>query len=271
MEKTKKYNNIIFSAEVLKKVVDTLISMVSEEKKARGSILTIKHGNEEWNYDTDEEFYADYRKKPCHAHLYKQFVDYSISISVERDSYGGYTFSSVLAPERNKIEQVFEVFESHVAESTLPPPPTSPKPKPNPPLVFIGHGHKKIWRELKDHLQEKHNYTVEAYEIGARAGHAIRDIIKKMLKDSSFAILVMTGEIDVKKGKKLARQNVIHEIGLFQGYLGFEKAIILLEEGTKEFSNIQGIQQIRFPKGKIKETFGDVLATLRREFGGINS
>lgn len=269
MEKTKKYNNIIFSAEVLKKAIDTFISMVPEEKKAGAYSLTIKHGSEEWSYDTDEEFYADYRKKPCYAHLSKLFDGYTISIFMHRESYYEiFTSLSVLAPERNKIEQVFEVFENHVAESTLPPP---PKPKQNPPLIFIGHGHKKIWRELKDHLQEKHNYTVEAYEIGARAGHAIRDIIKKMLKDSSFAILVMTGEIDVKKGKKLARQNVIHEIGLFQGYLGFEKAIILLEEGTKEFSNIQGIQQIRFPKGKIKETFGDVLATLRREFGGINS
>jgi hypothetical protein len=40
----------------------------------------------------------------------------------------------------------------------------------------------------------------------------------------------------------------------------------MLEEGTEEFSNVQGVQQIRFSKGKIKETFGEVLATLRREF-----
>lgn len=42
---------------------------------------------------------------------------------------------------------------------------------------------------------------------------------------------------------------------------------MLLEEGTQEFSNIQGIQQIRYSKGNIRETFGDVLATIRREFG----
>jgi hypothetical protein len=49
--------------------------------------------------------------------------------------------------------------------------------------------------------------------------------------------------------------------------LGFSKAIVLLEDGTEEFSNIAGIQQIRFAKGNIKETFGEVLAVLRREFG----
>ena len=59
---------------------------------------------------------------------------------------------------------------------------------------------------------------------------------------------------------------MIHEAGLFQGGLGFNRAIFLLEEGTDEFSNIQGIEQIRFGKKNIKETFGEVLATLRREF-----
>ncbi len=45
-----------------------------------------------------------------------------------------------------------------------------------------------------------------------------------------------------------ARMNVIHEAGLFQGRLGFTKAILLLEDGCSEFSNIQGLGQIRFPK-----------------------
>ena len=68
------------------------------------------------------------------------------------------------------------------------------------------------------------------------------------------------------EGNRRARQNVVHEAGLFQGRLGFAKAIILLEEGTEEFSNIHGLQQIRYSRGNIKETFGEVLATIRREF-----
>jgi predicted nucleotide-binding protein len=59
----------------------------------------------------------------------------------------------------------------------------------------------------------------------------------------------------------------VHETGLFQGKLGFSRAIVLLEDGVEEFSNISGIQQIRFSRSKIRESFGDVLATLRREFG----
>jgi predicted nucleotide-binding protein len=87
-----------------------------------------------------------------------------------------------------------------------------------------------------------------------------------MLSKSSFAILVITGEDDTGAGKVRARQNVVHEAGLFQGKLGFQRAIVLLEEGVEEFSNMQGIEYIPFKKGAIKETFGDVLATLRREF-----
>ena len=85
---------------------------------------------------------------------------------------------------------------------------------------------------------------VEAYEIGARAGHAIRNILEEMLDRSSFAFLVLTGEDETAEGSLRARQNVIHETGLFQGKLGFRRAVVLLEKGVEEFSNIEGIEQI---------------------------
>ena len=59
--------------------------------------------------------------------------------------------------------------------------------------------------------------------------------------------------------------NVIHEAGLFQGRLGFERAIILLEEGCEKFSNIHGLGQIQFSQGKIKATFEEVRQVLERE------
>ena len=119
---------------------------------------------------------------------------------------------------------------------------------------------------MKDHLHDKHGYQIEAYETGARAGHTIRDILNLMLNTSSFALLIMTGEDEIDDGKMRARQNVIHEIGLFQAKLGWTKAIVLIEEGTEDFSNLQGINQIPYSKNKIKETYGEVLATIRREF-----
>ena len=87
-----------------------------------------------------------------------------------------------------------------------------------------------------------------------------------MLNRSSIAFLVLTGEDLDDLGDLHARENVIHETGLFQGRLGFSRSIVLLEKGTVEFSNIHGIDQIRFSSGNIKETFGDVIAVIKREF-----
>lgn len=86
-----------------------------------------------------------------------------------------------------------------------------------------------------------------------------------MLDDAAIAFLVMTAEDELKDGSKHARMNVMHEAGLFQGRLGFSPAIIVLEEGCEEFSNIQGLGQIRFPHKKIKSAFQEIREVLERE------
>jgi Predicted nucleotide-binding protein containing TIR-like domain len=94
-------------------------------------------------------------------------------------------------------------------------------------------------------------YEIEAFEVGARAGHHVRDILEQLLEDSSIAFLVLTGEDEMADQKMRARQNVIHETGLFQGRLGFSKAIVLLENGVEEFSNLDGIQHITFERATL--------------------
>ena len=88
-----------------------------------------------------------------------------------------------------------------------------------------------------------------------------------MLSSSAIAFLIMTGEDETADAEYRARQNVVHELGLFQGKLGFGRAIALVEDGIELFTNMAGIQQIRFSKGNIQETFGEVLATIKRETG----
>ena len=86
-----------------------------------------------------------------------------------------------------------------------------------------------------------------------------------MLEVSTFAFLILTAEDERSDGSVTARQNVIHEAGLFQGKLGFRKAIILIEEGCDEFSNIHGLGQIRFPPGRISAGFEEIRRVLERE------
>jgi predicted nucleotide-binding protein len=89
--------------------------------------------------------------------------------------------------------------------------------------------------------------------------------LSEMLDAAAIALLVMTAEDELADGEVQARMNVVHEAGLFQGRLGFTKAIVLLEEGCREFSNIQGLGQIRFPKGNIGAAFEEVRRVLERE------
>lgn len=86
-----------------------------------------------------------------------------------------------------------------------------------------------------------------------------------MLDAAAIAFLVMTAEDEQVDGRMHARMNVVHEAGLFQGRLGFTKAILLIEEGCDEFSNVDGLGQIRFPKENIKAAFDEVRKVLERE------
>lgn len=267
MEKGKQFEDVRFSPEVLREARDQLFIYLNEDarKYLHTSLWIQLPGGEEWSYDNEEEFFADYRLDHNFSRCRFGTSEYSIKIDYNL-SYRRSTEISVTAPSRQQIESIFEIFEKHAEQCKMPPLPRKeadgPKPK-----IFIGHGKSNQWKDLKDHLHEKHGYDIIAYEVGARAGHTIRDILEEMLSKSSIAILVMTGEDKDEHGQLRARQNVIHELGLFQGHLGFTRAIVLLEEGTEEFSNIYGINQIRFGKNNIKEIFGEVLATLRREFG----
>src|SRR5690606_15065925 len=83
----------------------------------------------------------------------------------------------------------------------------------------------------------------------SRTRETIINILDDFLNKTSVAILIMTAEDDTADGKIRARQNVIHEAGLFQGRLGFDKVVILKQEGIEEFSNIAGLQYIAFSNG----------------------
>jgi predicted nucleotide-binding protein len=89
--------------------------------------------------------------------------------------------------------------------------------------------------------------------------------LNEMLESAAFAFLVLTAEDEQRDGRLNARMNVVHEVGLFQGRLGFMRAIVLLEDGCEEFSNIQGLGQIRFPKDNIVAAFEEIRMVLERE------
>jgi predicted nucleotide-binding protein len=131
--------------------------------------------------------------------------------------------------------------------------------------VFIGHGRSPLWRELKDFVQDRLGLRWDEFNRVPVAGVTNVERLVQMLDNAGVALLVLTAEDEHVDGSVAARQNVIHEAGLFQGRLGFSRAIILLEEDCEEFTNIAGLGQIRFPKGDIGRTFEEIRRVLERE------
>lgn len=131
--------------------------------------------------------------------------------------------------------------------------------------VFIGHGRSPLWRELKDFIQDRLQLPWDEFNRVPVAGVTNQARLAEMLDAAAVAFMIMTAEDETLEGAVQARMNVIHEVGLFQGRLGFTKAIVVLEEGCAEFSNIQGLGQIRFPAGNIGACFESVRSVLERE------
>lgn len=131
--------------------------------------------------------------------------------------------------------------------------------------IFIGHGRSPVWRELKDFLQDRLGLPWEEFNRESVPGIATTERLEQMLKVSSFAFLVMTAEDEHADQSRHARANVIHEVGLFQGRLGARRAIILLEEGCQQFSNVHGLSHIPFPAGQVSAVFKNIRRVLERE------
>lgn len=131
--------------------------------------------------------------------------------------------------------------------------------------VFIGHGRSKEWKDLKDFINDRMRLPWDEFNRVPVAGISNAERLSAMLDAAAIAFLVLTAEDETADGKFQARMNVIHEAGLFQGRLGFNRAIVMLEEGCEDFSNIHGVGQLRFPKGNIRAAFHDVELVLERE------
>ena len=142
---------------------------------------------------------------------------------------------------------------------------TSPQEVVRQPCVFIGHGQSRLWATVKMFLEDDLGLATVAYESESRTGDSIIPILEKMLDQATFALMVLTGEDEGAPGEKRARQNVIHEAGLFQGRLGFRRAVLLIQDGTEDFSNVAGLQHIPFAGEKVNQTFYELQRVLKRE------
>jgi hypothetical protein len=138
------------------------------------------------------------------------------------------------------------------------------KPRHIPTSVFIGHGRCKDWEQVRDHLISL-GVEVDEFNVYPTPSILTVDRLTQMLDRACLAILVMAAEDRQADGSLHPRLNVVHEIGLFQGRLGFQKSIIVKEKRAGKFSNIDGLTYIAYSKGKIAGAFPEIDRALVRE------
>lgn len=129
-------------------------------------------------------------------------------------------------------------------------------------MIFLGHGRSNEYMKVALHITEEFEANTDRFERNKVIGGQVVSTLNNMMNNADFAVIVATAEDQALESVR-TRQNVIHEIGLFQGKLGFDKVAVLYEEGVEMFSNNSGILFATFATGKIESTFGELDKTLR--------
>ncbi len=127
--------------------------------------------------------------------------------------------------------------------------------EPSQPVVFVAHGRSPLYMQVYHHLKDDLHLEPVAFETEDHTSEQISEILNQYLDRAIVAVIVMTGEEKTLDNRLLARQNVVHEAGLFQAKLGFERVAILKEEGVESFSNAQGLIYIPFNPQDITSCF----------------
>lgn len=134
---------------------------------------------------------------------------------------------------------------------------------PRPRKVFISHGQKEDWRKVQEYIEKVEE--IPTMELAQQANRG-RTIFQKLIDESdqcSFAVIVMTGDDLTVDEQVRARENVIHEIGYFQGKYGPDRVCLLHEAGVNIPSNIHGLVYIPFPKDGIEAALGGLTRELK--------
>lgn len=164
----------------------------------------------------------------------------------------------VLNPILEDLEFIFEVRANSELSA-----PIGTGDNNRPQRIFISHGRSNDWREVQAFIDK--DLMLSTLELAQQPNQG-RTILQKLFEESekcSFAVVVMTGDDVLGADAPRVRENVMHEIGYFQGKYGLANVCLLHEEGVSVPTNIHGVVYIPFPKGLVSASFGVLMRELR--------
>ncbi len=128
--------------------------------------------------------------------------------------------------------------------------------------VFISHGHADLLKlQLKEFVKERLGKDAVILSEQRNDGMTIVEKLEAASEKCNKAIILLTKDDEMANGNMRGRQNVIHEIGFFQGKYGRKNVVLLCEEGVELFSNISGIVYLQFNR----DHFPEIYEQLREE------
>lgn len=120
-EKTKTYERVIFTPEVIKEAIEELKATLSGKSEMTFQSLTIGMSpQEKWRHDTEEEFFADYRKGFSYVSFEQSYRTKDKGGSIEIWSINDKSEVSISLGSRVDVEKVFSIFEQNVDKCRLP-------------------------------------------------------------------------------------------------------------------------------------------------------
>lgn len=154
------------------------------------------------------------------------------------------------------IDQIFEIRANSELEQ--------PKPQ-TVRRVFVTHGRSNDWRVVQAYIEK--DVGLPTIELAQEANMG-RTLIEKLVDNAArcdSAVIVMTGDDVANEDEARVRENVMHEIGFFQGRYGRSFVVLLHEDGVNIPTNLSGVAYVPFPKGTIEAG----LHVLQRELKAI--
>jgi len=131
--------------------------------------------------------------------------------------------------------------------------------------VFVAHGTSPLWRSVRDFLRDDLGLDVQHFERVPQDGNQVTAALREYLDRCGFAVCVLANEDVTADGSTRARQNIVHEAGLFQGRYGFQRVALLVEKGCELPSNMSGLIRHDFEHQDVDRTFTSLTRHLRRE------
>lgn len=153
------------------------------------------------------------------------------------------------------IDQIFEVRANSELQAPVAQPPRR---------VFISHGRSKDWLLLQPYIEK--DLRLATLEL-AQEPNLGQTLIEKLVANAGrcdSAVIVMTGD-DLAEDEARVRENVMHEIGYFQGRYGRRAVVLIHEDGVNVPTNLGGIAYVPFPTGSIETAFH----VLQRELNAL--